>query len=111
MKGNKKEILYIESNKKYSDETEEVKEPKIEKQKSKSIKELKENEENYILAEINIEKDDVNEDIRIINTFEEHKRINDLDDEEDDYKYENEKEIKENCIIKINNKRIPFNYF
>ena len=22
----------------------------------------------------------------------------------------NEKEIKENCIIKINNKRIPFNY-
>ena len=110
MKGNKKEMLYIESNKKYPDETEEVKEPKIEKQRSKSNKELEENE-NYILAEINIEKDDVNEDIRIINTFEKHKRINDLDDEEDDYKYKNEKEIKEKCTIKINNKRIPFNYF
>ena len=111
MKGNKKEILYIESNKKYPDETEEVKQPKIEKQKNKLIKELKENEENYILAEINIEKDDINKDIRIINTFEEYKRINDLDDKEDDYKYENEKEIKENCIIKINNKRIEFNNF
>ncbi len=110
MKGNEKKILYSESNKKYPDETEEVKYPKIEKQKSKSIKELKENEENYILAEINIEKYDINKDIRIINTFEEYKRINDLDDKEDDYKYENEKEIKENCIIKIDNKIIPFNY-
>ena len=36
--------------------------------------------------------------------------MNFLDNEEDDYKYENEKEIKENCIIEINNKRIPFNY-
>ena len=68
-------------------------------------------EKNYILAEINIEEKDINEDIRIINTFEECKRINEWDDEEDDYKYANEKEIKENCIIKINNKIIPFNYF
>ena len=106
MKGNTKKIPHIESN---PDENEEVKDPKIEKEKSKSIKELEENE-NYILAEINIEKDDINKDIRIINTFEEHKKINNLDDEKDDYKYENEKEIKENCIIKINNKRIQFNY-
>ena len=27
------------------------------------------------------------------------------------YKYENEKEIKEKCIIKINNKIIPFTYY
>ena len=86
-----------------------MKDTKIEKQKSKSIKELEENE-NYILAEISIEEDDIIVDKRIINTFEENKRINDLDDKEDDYKYENEKEIKENCIITINNKRIPFNY-
>ena len=74
-----------------------------------NLENIEENK-NYILAEINIEKDDVNDDIRIINTFEEYKRINDLNDEEDDYKYENEKEIKENCIIKINHKIIPFNY-
>ena len=86
-----------------------MKNTKIEKQKSNSIKEIEENE-NYILAEINIEKNYINSNIRIINTFEEIKRIKDIDDKEDDYKYENEKEIKENCIIKINNKGIPFNY-
>ena len=68
-----------ECNKKYPDETEEVKDPKIQKEKSESIKEIEEND-NYILAEINIEKKDINRDIRIIN---------------DNY----EKEIKENCII------------
>ena len=31
--------------------------------------------------------------------------------DKDDYKYENEKEIKENCEIKINNSIIPFSYF
>ena len=86
-----------------------MKDTKIEKHKTISIKELEENE-NYILAEISINKYDINVDKRIINTFEENRRINDLDDKEDDYKYENEKEIKENCIIKINNKGIPFNY-
>ena len=74
------------------------------------IKNIEENK-NYILVEINIEGDDINKNIRILNSFEEYKRINEFDDEEDDYKYENEREIKENCIIKINNKRIPFNYF
>ena len=73
------------------------------------IKNIEENK-NYILVEINIEGDDINKNIRILNSFEEYKRINECDDEEDDYKYENEKEIKENCIIKINNKIIPFNY-
>ena len=74
------------------------------------IFENKEKNKNYILAEINIEEDDINKDIRIINTFEECKRKYEWDDQEDDYKYVNEKEIKENCIIKINNKIIiPFN--
>ena len=89
MKENKK-------NKKYQDE-------------NKKEYNIEENE-NYILAEINIDEGNLNKDIRIINSFEEYKRIYDIDDEEDDYKYENEKEIKENCIIKINNKGIPFNY-
>ena len=98
--------------KEYVEETEGIKDLINKKQKSKSIKELNniEENENYILAGINIEEDNINKDIRIINSFEEFKRIKDLDDEEDDYKYENEKEIKENCIIKINNKRIQFNY-
>ena len=65
----------------------------------------------YILAEINVEKSDVNEDIRIINSFEENKRTFELKDKEDDFKYENEKEIKENCKIKINDEEIGFNYF
>ena len=92
--------------KEYLEGTKGVKDPIIKKQKSKSIKEYNniEENENYILAEINIEEGNINEDIRIITTFEENKRIYYLDDKEDDYKYENEKEIKENCIIEINNK-------
>ena len=31
--------------------------------------------------------------------------------EEDYYKYNNEKEIKDNCEIKINNKKIEFRYY
>ena len=73
-----------------------------------NIENIEENK-NYILAEINIKKD--GEKIRIISTFEEYKRINKLKEKEDDYKYENEKEIKENCLIKINNKIIEFKYF
>ena len=66
---------------------------------------------NYIIGEIEINEDNINKDIRIINTFEEAKRKNKWRDKEDDYKYENEKEIKDNCEIKINNNIIPFNYF
>ena len=73
------------------------------------IKNIEENK-NYILAIINIKEDDINKNIRILNSFEEQKRINKCDDEKDDYKYKNEREIKENCIIKINNKIITFNY-
>ena len=73
------------------------------------IKNIEENQ-NYILAEIRIEENDINKNIRILNSFEEYKRINEFFEQEDDCKYENEKKIKENCIIKINDKVIPFNY-
>ena len=76
----------------------------------KDIIENIEENKNYILAEINIRKDDIKEKIRIINTFEEYKRIKQSKDKKDDNKYENEKEIKENCLIKINNKIIEFKY-
>jgi len=69
------------------------------------------NNNNIIIGEIDIKNDDINKDIRIINSFEEYKREWKIKDKEDDYKYENEKEIKENCKIKINNEIIPFNYF
>ena len=66
---------------------------------------------NYIIAELYVKEEDINKDIRIINSFEQSKRKKKREDKEDDYKYENEKEIKENCKIKINNEIIPFNYF
>ena len=67
--------------------------------------------DNYIIAEINIGEDKIGEKIRIINSYEEVKRERQWYIEEDDYKYKNEKEIKEKCIIKINNKIIPFSYW
>ena len=68
---------------------------------------------NFIIGEICINKDNINKDIRIINSFENYKRENKWlrKDEEDDYKYENEKEIKENIEIKINGKIIEFTYY
>ena len=75
-----------------------------------------ENEEqdgNYILAEIEIEKDDIYVEQRIINSYEESKRKKIWKDEKEknDPKYKNEKEIKRYCTIKINDKKIDFNYF
>ena len=66
---------------------------------------------NYIIAEIYIKHEDINENIQIINSFENAKRENKWKDGKEDYKYENEKEIKENCKIEINDKLIPFSYY
>ena len=66
---------------------------------------------NYIKAEIEIKENNINKEIRIINSFEENKRREEWPDEEDDYENENEKEIKKNCKIKINEKIISFSYF
>ena len=62
---------------------------------------------NYIIAEFDIKEN--NKNIRVINSYEEVNR-------ETPFlvynkEYENEKEIKENCEIKIYNKIIPFSYF
>ena len=65
-------------------------------------------DKNYIVGEINIKEDDIDKDIRIINSYEEYHKNNDFR-EPNLYKM-NEEEIK-NCEIKINNKPIPFNYF
>ena len=66
------------------------------------------NNNNYIIAEIFIKDEDINEDIRIINSYEEQYRKWKLDKIKK--KYKNEKEIKE-CEIKINGVIIPFNYY
>jgi len=65
---------------------------------------------NIIIGEISIDKDNINKDIRIINSFENHKREFNLKDKKDNDLYENEKEIKENIEIKINGKIIEFTY-
>ena len=65
---------------------------------------------NIIKGEIYIKEEDVGRDIQIINSFENAKRINIFLGIDDDLKYENEKEIKENIKIKINGKLIEFTY-
>ena len=71
---------------------------------------IKENEYNFITGEIEIKEEDVNKEIRIINSYENFKRENNWINNIDEYKYVNKKEI-ENCIININNRRIPFSYY
>ena len=73
------------------------------------IKEIKNDANNYITAEINIEENDINKNIRIINSYEESMRnINKNNEILKDRM--NEKEIKE-CEIKINDSLIKFNYY
>jgi len=69
------------------------------------------NNQNIIFGEIYIDPFYINKNVSIINSFENWKREMKLKDEEDDWKNENEKEIKENIEIKINEKIIPFSYF
>ena len=64
-----------------------------------------------IIAEIAIKEDDVNKQHRILNSFENFQRETKKKAKEDDFEFENEKEIKEKCEIKINEIVIPFNYY
>ena len=62
---------------------------------------------NYIIAEFDIKEN--NQNIRIINSYEQCCREDKLYDYEEEYA--NEKELKNNCEIRINNEIIPFSYF
>ena len=62
---------------------------------------------NYIVGEIEVKEE--NEEIRIINSSEEYYKNTVFFDCLEDCS--NEKEIKDNCIIKINGEIIPFSYF
>ena len=67
------------------------------------------NDNNCIISEINIRKEDIGKQIRIINSYEEYFRNLDYSEEFRD-EYKNEEEIKE-CKIAINNEEISFCYF
>ena len=76
----------------------------------KSYNNIKDNK-NIIIGEIYIKPENINKKILIINSFENCIREGYyFGNEEDNSKYENEKEIKENIEIKINEKIIPFSY-
>ena len=62
---------------------------------------------NFIIGEINIGPKDINKDIQIINSYENYKRNENWNYSKE---YENEKEIKENIVIKINGKITNFSY-
>ena len=67
---------------------------------------------NYIIAEIEIKNEHINQDIRIINSFEQIvKEAKCFLYQIEYYKYENLKEIKESIEISINGHVIPFTYF
>jgi len=63
---------------------------------------------NFIQGEIYIKEEQINKKIRIINSYDNYKREK---NENCDSKQGNEREIMENCVIKINDKEIPFSYY
>jgi len=64
---------------------------------------------NYIINEIEVKENDINKDVRIINSFEQC--IRNLNNESNKGENRNEKEIKDNIEITINDNVIPFSYF
>ena len=69
--------------------------------------------ENFIIAEINIKENDINENIKIISSFEECRRKIKIKPKKNNIiNYDNENdELKEKCLIKIDNREIPFDYY
>ena len=56
-------------------------------------------------------KGNINKDIRIINSFENVKELNNYKNKENDWKYENKKEIEDNIQIRINDEIKNFRYY
>ena len=68
---------------------------------------IKINDNNYIITEINIKDEDINKEIQIINSYENHQRKLNLEIQKE---YMNEQKIKK-CEMRINNELVPFTYF
>ena len=79
----------------------EYKNYKVNIKKENKINNIIEFKDNYIIGEFNIDSSNINRDIRIINTFEECYKNS-------CWGIKNEKEIKENIEIYINNEKIDF---
>ena len=83
-----------------------------ESQVMNKIQKILDIEKNYILSKIEIKDDDVNQNIKIINSFEQWNRDKNSEIDKEKFKnYLNEDELKNNCEIIINDKKIPFSYF
>ena len=65
----------------------------------------------YITGEIFIDNNNLNTNVRIINSYERRIKEGQLIKRKHCSEYENEEELKENCIILINNDPINFSYF
>ena len=65
-------------------------------------------QKNYIDGVININQNDINKNIRIINSFEDFKRSYPHTKVDNEIAYLNEKEIKDNCQITIDGHKIDF---
>ena len=68
-------------------------------------------DDNFISGQIIVNENDVNKYIRVINSFEQAKIKYNYLKIDNELKYKNEKEIMENCKIKINNIEYRFSYF
>ena len=78
--------------------------------KNIEIESIDETEINENIGYIIIGPEDINKDIQIINSFENVKRIEKAELKQDDLQFLNEKEIKDNIQIKINDSNINFTY-
>ena len=67
----------------------------IKRDKQDEKNELNEIMKNSIIGEICVKSKDINKEIQIINSYENIKRTNKYEKDIDDWKYENEKEIKD----------------
>ena len=78
---------------------------------SSILNDIKFQSKNYIIAEFEIKTENINKDIKIINSFEQYRLEKGKNIKEEELKYKNEKMIKETCIIEINDKPIPFSHY
>ena len=96
-----------------------IKKEKIEKLDTQTVynsyknyeKEVNSNKTNKIIGEISISVFDIKERTQIINSFENVKELNNYKNKENDWKYENKKEIEDNIQIRINDEIKNFRYY
>ena len=96
-----------------------IKKEKIEKLDTQTVynsyknyeKEINSKKNNKIIGEISISVFDIKERTQIINSFENVKELNNYKNKENDWKYENKKEIEDNIQIRINDEIKNFRYY